>query len=424
MPISEGNAMTPQDNAYFPTFSQFIESINSAQYAEYSRRPAAKVADDSQFTAMRQYISDLYEGVEVTHSFVDENGQVFDCIPVEQQPSLKGTSAGPADPPDAPASPPALESPSQGLRIQPQLRSDRMDKFGHAMSCPPGTIAMRRVTLDELSTKENLQDFFRKVPVGEGRHPRLSPSPEITAGIHKYAHAYQGVNSLGGHDFLNVWDPGVGSQIFSLSQHWYAGGSPVQTAECGWQVYPGKYGTTQPVLFIYWTADGYQSTGCYNLECGAFVQTNPSWVFGGTLAPVSVFGGAQYELEMTYYLSGGRWWLYLGGTSASNAVGYYPASQYRGGQLASSATDIDYGGEVVDITAWPPMGSGNFANAWWQFAAYQRDIYYFPPAGGAQNASLTGVQTSANCFTIIVGSAAAPWNEYFFFGGPGGTACT
>jgi hypothetical protein len=232
------------------------------------------------------------------------------------------------------------------------------------------------------------------------------------------------VNSLGGHNFLNVWDPGVGSQIFSLSQHWYAGGSPVQTAECGWQVYPGKYGTTQPVLFIYWTADGYQSTGCYNLECGAFVQTNPNWVLGGTLAPVSVFGGAQYELEMTYYLSGGRWWLYLGGTSASNAVGYYPASQYRGGQLASNATDIDYGGEVVDITAWPPMGSGNFANAWWQFAAYQRDIYYFPPAGGAQNASLTGVQTSANCFTIIVGSAAAPWNEYFFFGGPGGTACT
>lgn len=61
---------------------------------------------------MRQYISDLYEGVEVAHSFVDDNGQVFDCIPVEQQFSLKGTPAGPAAPPDAPpdapASPPEL----------------------------------------------------------------------------------------------------------------------------------------------------------------------------------------------------------------------------------------------------------------------------------------------------------------------------
>lgn len=415
--------MTPQDNTYFPTFSQFIESINSAQYAEYSRRPEAKVADDSQFTAMRQYISDRYEGVEVTHSFVDENGQVFDCIPVEQQPSLKGTSARPADPPDAPASPPALGSPSQGLRIEPQLRSDRMDKFGHAMSCPPGTIAIRRITLDELTKKENFQDFFRKVPVGEGRHPRLSPA-DVTPGIHKYAHAYQVVDNLGGHSFLNVWDPAVGSQVFSLCQHWYAGGSPVQTAECGWQVFPGKYGTTQPCLFIYWTADGYQNTGCYNLDCAAFVQTNPVWIFGGTLSPVSSYGGVQYQLEMAYYLYEGNWWLYLQGTDASHAVGYYPASQYNGGQLASNATDIDYGGEVVDITAWPPMGSGNFADTGWQFAAYQSDIYYFPPAGGAQSAALTGSQTSANCFTISVGSASDPWNEYFFFGGPGGTACT
>jgi len=415
--------MAPQDSSYFPSFSKFIESVTSAQHAEYSRRPTAKVADESQFTAMQQYIIDRYEGVEVVHSFVDENGQVFDCIPVEHQPSLKGTSAGPAAAPNAPASPTAEDSPSQGLRVQPQLRSDRIDKFGHAMSCPPGTIAVRRITLDELTNKENFRDFFRKVPVGEGRHPRLSPDPEITSGIHKYAHGYQVADNLGGHSFLNVWDPGVGSQVFSLCQHWYAGGSPVQTAECGWQVYPGKYGTVQPVLFIYWTADGYQNTGCYNLDCTAFVQTNPAWVFGGTLSPVSSAGGAQYELEMGYYLYQGNWWLYLGGTDASHAVGYYPASQYQGGQLASNATDIDYGGEVVDVTAWPAMGSGDFANAGWQYAAYQRDIYYYPSAGGAQNAALTGDQPSANCYTITVSSAADPWNEYFFFGGPGGTDC-
>jgi len=415
--------MAPQDGSYFPTFSQFIESVTSAQYAEYSRRPAAKVADDSQFAAMRQYIADRYEGVEVAHSFVDDNGQVFDCIPVEQQPSLKGTSASPVEAPSAPSSPTAVDSPSQGLRVQPQLRSDRTDKFGHAMSCPPGTIAMRRITLDELTKKENLRDFFRKVPVGEGRLPRLSSDPEITPDIHKWAIAYQvPVDSLGGHSFLNVWDPAVGSQVFSLSQHWYVGGS--QTAECGWQVFPAKYGTTQPCLFIYWTADGYQNTGCYNLDCAAFVQTNPNWVLGGTLSPVSSYGGAQHELEMAYYLTGGNWWLYLGGTDASNAVGYYPASQYNGGQLASNATGIEYGGEVVDTTAWPPMGSGNFAEAGFGFAAYQRDILYYPPTGGAQNAALTAGQASANCFTATVGFASPPWDEYFFFGGPGGTTCT
>ncbi|HWT84034.1 MAG TPA: neprosin family prolyl endopeptidase [Candidatus Methylomirabilis sp.] len=198
----------------------------------------------------------------------------------------------------------------------------------------------------------------------------------------------------------------------------------MQTAECGWQVFPGKYGTTQPCLFIYWTADGYQNTGCYNLDCAAFVQTNPAWIFGGTISPASSYGGTQYDLEMGYYLYQGNWWLYLQGTDASHAVGYYPASLYNGGQLASNATDIDYGGEVVDVTAWPPMGSGNFADTGWQFAAYQRDIYYFPPPGGVQSAALTGNQDSANCFTITLGSASDPWNEYFFFGGPGGTDCT
>lgn len=416
--------MTTPDNTYFPTFSQFIDSIAPAQHEDYARRPAAKVANDQQFEAMKQHIVDLYEGVEVAHSFVDENGQVFDCIPVEHQPSLKGTSTRPADAPDAPSSPAEVDNTSQGTQIQAQLRADRVDKFGHAMSCPPGTIAMRRITLDELTKKENLQDFFRKVPVGEGRHPRLSPAPEIAANIHKWAHAYQTVDNLGGHSFVNLWDPAVGSQVFSLAQHWYAGGSPVQTAECGWQVYPGKYGTTQPVLFIYWTADGYQNTGCYNHDCGAFVQTNSNWAIGGTIGPISVFGGAQYELAMAWYLTGGNWWLYLGGTSASNAVGYYRASQYQGGQLASKAQSVDYGGEVVDVTAWPPMGSGAFANAGWQHAAYQRDIFYFLTGGGAQYASLTGVQSSANCFTASVASTSAPWNEYIFFGGPGGTNCT
>lgn len=127
---------------------------------------------------------------------------------------------------------------------------------------------------------------------------------------------------------------------------------------------------------------------------------------------------------MAWYLYQGNWWLYLSGTSANNAVGYYPASLFGSGPLASNAKGIDYGGEVVDTSTWPPMGSGAFASAGWQQAAYQRDIYYFAVGGGAQNGALTGVQNSANCFTISVNSAPAPWNEYIFFGEPGGIDCT
>ena len=406
---------------YFPEFRNFIESLDSATHEEYSLRHLARVRGVSEFNTMKAHILNYYEGVEVPHSFVDSNGQVFDCIPIEQQPALRDSTVEVAAIPDSPqilsTGPPRDH---QAIPIAGQLRSDRVDKYGHSMRCPPGTIPVRRITLDELTKWEALDQFFSKSPIGRGRHPRLSADPSIASGVHKYAHAYQGVDNLGGHSFLNVWDPAVGSQVFSLSQHWYAGGSPVQTAECGWQVFPAKYNTTQPVLFIYWTADDYKTTGAYNLEGSHFIQTSSSWAIGGTLAAWdSAYGGAQYEIEMQWYLTGGNWWLYLGG----NAVGYYPGSQYGGGQLASSATNIDYGGEVVDNTSWPPMGSGSFANAGYSYTAYQRDIEYISTGGGLVSASLTPQQLSPSCFTISVQMFAAPWNETIYFGGPGGTGC-
>ena len=100
----------------------------------------------------------------------------------------------------------------------------------------------------------------------------------------------------------------------------------MQTAEVGWQVYPQMYGNTKPVFFIYWTADDYKSLGCYNLTCPAFVQTNRNWAIGGALSPWSTAGGAQKEIEVSFFLTGGNWWLYIGGGAAANAIGYYPTS--------------------------------------------------------------------------------------------------
>jgi hypothetical protein len=287
---------------------------------------------------------------------------------------------------------------------------------------------VRRITLEEMSRFGSLRHFFQKSPLG-GRHPHLSAADDVTAGLHKYAHASQFVPNLGGSSIINVWDPEVRPQVFSLCQHWYAAyyqdqqGPVVQTAEVGYQVFPQKYGTTAPCLFIYWTADGYQNTGCYNLDCAAFVQTNPNWTLGGPISPVSVAGGTQVELTVAYYLYQGVWWLYLGGLAANNVVGYYPASLYGNGPMASSATSIDFGGETVDNTAWPPMGSGAFASAGYQQAAYQRDIQYFPPTGGIQPARLTVQQPSPNCYTINLELTSTSPLEYFFYGGPGGTNC-
>src|SRR4029078_8932627 len=131
------------------------------------------------------------------------------------------------------------------------------------------------------------------------------------------------------------------------------------------------YGTQNPVLFIYYTADGYQNTGCYNLSCGAFVQTNNTLHIGAGWSTYSTSGGSQYSVQLAYVLYNGNWWLRYGSTW----VGYYPGKLWGNANLPHHAQEIDYGAETVGTsnnTSWPQMGSGRFASQGWQFAAYQR----------------------------------------------------
>ena len=375
------------------------------------------------FEEKRQHLLNLYSGVTVQHSFVDDSGQVFDCVPVAQQPALK-KSAGPlATPPALPGKAKALSAPVGGV----VLDGTRTDRFGNKMVCPPGTVPIRRVTLDEMNRFEDLHHFLRKGPRSDQRsasqllRPLIAPSVEPP---HEYAHAYQPAANVGGHSILNVWAPNVtGNQIFSLSQQWYvaSGGNGLQTAEVGWQVFPQKYGHSQPVLFTYWTADGYTSTGSYSNDAGDFVQYSANCPVGTALTQTSVSGGTQAEIELSFVLSDGNWWLFVNGTDSAHAVGYYPTSLYQNGPMTTGATEIDFGGETVGTGSYPPMGSGAFASGGSGKAAYQRNIEYFPPGGGVQAASLTPSQDWRDSYTIDL-ETSADWGEYFFFGGPGSSA--
>jgi Neprosin/Neprosin activation peptide len=425
----------PPEPKGIPSLRAFVDSLQSAEHGEFAVLASARVANEDAFAEMKSHILGLYEKVEAPRSFVDETGAIFDCIPVEQQPALRGLREPVPKAPDLPsleaADAPPKTAAARGEQAEWQdtltsspLRPDRKDWHGNAMHCPEGTIPMRRVTLEDMTRFPTLRAFMRKGPEGAGRPPRSVEPPTVPA-THRWAHAYQNVNNGGGHSFLNMWRPAIGAnQIFSLSQHWYVGGSGanLQTIECGWQVYPGLYGDAQPHLFTYWTADDYTSTGCYNLSCGAFVQISSSFAPGMVVGPISVTGGPQYSMELAYWHTGGRWWLYYNGTQGSNAIGYYPDTLYGGGALAGHATEIDYGGETVGTTSFPPMGSGAFANQGWQHAAYQRNIGYWPPPGGAMiNANLSPSQAWPGCYTAQVTFYAPPWSETLWYGGPGGT---
>jgi hypothetical protein len=209
------------DNEIKP-FSEFFNSLQSAKHHQYVAKRENKVMNEDAFGEMREYLIKHYQGIEVPHSFMDQNGSIFDCIPVEQQPSVKESGQKVAKAPDFPTieSKTDVKDERKTTPIQAPLRQDRKDKFGNAMFCPPGTIPKRRITLEELARFKTLRNFFQKSPLGSSLPPStLAKSNNIprAAASHKYAHARQEVDNMGGHSFLNVRDPAIDTdngQIF------------------------------------------------------------------------------------------------------------------------------------------------------------------------------------------------------------------
>ena len=70
------------------SLSAYVASLRTSEHGEFAARAASRVAHEEAFADMKGHILGLYEKVEAAHSFQDETGAIFDCIPVEQQPAL------------------------------------------------------------------------------------------------------------------------------------------------------------------------------------------------------------------------------------------------------------------------------------------------------------------------------------------------
>lgn len=432
------------------SYSDFLKGVRYAQFQQFENRINSEVMDKQAFTAMQKHILKHYRGVKITNSFLGQSGSPIDCVTIKSQPSLKSREMRGhklATPPKAltRADQRSAKRVKSGKDIKPQLSRKMKDLYGNTMYCRNGTIPMRRLTLETLTRFETLDDFFSKGPgdalqraekrVQKSNFQKDSTSEPVPGPGDEYTHywavALQTVDNHGGDSRLNVWRPDAEPGWFSLAQHWYSAGSGAnkQTVEGGWQVAERKYDNTNPNLFIYSTSANYsEDSGCYNLDCAAFVQINNNWVLGGELGPVSTTGGTQYIFRMQWQLHNGNWWLFLKGKGAAqpgvanyHAIGYYPEEHFDGGQLTQHATRIDYGGEVSSL--WEEdetgeMGSGQHAVEGWQQAAYQRTIYYIDLAQKGQWANLTKVNSTPDCYTAdIHNQTATTWATYLYFGG-------
>ncbi|KAK4798777.1 hypothetical protein SAY86_031103 [Trapa natans] len=294
--------------------------------------------------------------------------------------------------------------------------------------CPSGTIPVRRTTVDDVLRSKSIFDFGKK----QRRLPhvvRRSDAPDVVSrNGHEHAIAYTGSSDqvYGAKATINVWSPAIQEvNEFSLSQIWVISGSfdgtDLNSIEAGWQVNPELYGDNRPRLFTYWTSDSYQATGCYNLLCAGFVQTNSRIAIGAAISPVSTPSGNQFDITILIWKDPkvGNWWMSFGD---GTLVGYWPAQLFT--HLADHATMVEWGGEVVnsrpdgDHTA-TQMGSGQFAGDGFTKASYFRNIELVD-----SDNSLTSVQDistlaeNTNCYDIK-SSYSSDWGTYFYYGGPG-----
>jgi hypothetical protein len=305
--------------------------------------------------------------------------------------------------------------------VGPQVVTGKAARDGTENACPEGFVPVRRLKLDELARHQSLKEFRKKHP-GGGGHPELKPEAENTS--HRYACVTQRSANHGGGAWLNLWGPKPAPGHFSLSQVWVVAGTGdgMQTVEAGWQVYPEKYGHDRPVLFVYWTADGYGETGSYNLDAGDFVQVSNRYVVGSGWGSGSARGGGQLGFGLCWYRdpSAGDWWLYIDAGDGYEALGYYPRGLFGGGPLSRRATRVDFGGEVTGGPSSLQMGSGAHAKAGWGRSAFQKEVFYYAEGGVARWARLEPLSETPGCYSLDVRreTGEAGWESYFFFGGP------
>jgi hypothetical protein len=301
---------------------------------------------------------------------------------------------------------------------------------------------MRLPTRANLAAAGSLRRFLAKGPGDRGHAPTPAEPAQFDDGSHTHSYAYvsnKPGTSIGIQATFNIWKPVVPiAESFSLSQFWMIGGTgtQMQAVEAGWQVYPAHYGDWLPHFFIYWTADAYRTTGCYNLDCAAFIQTS-SVLTPGQGVPTSTTNGPQVEGVVAFYRdpANGNWGLYTQNADGSyTMLGYYPARLFGAGALSKGGMLLEFGGEVAIGDAYlgayqVPMGSAadpRYAGPpEYGKVAYQRGMKYMGADGIARDFPINGVSTDcgyglAKGFGASTSYGTQPtWGTWIFFGGGG-----
>ncbi|KAL2652286.1 hypothetical protein R1flu_020414 [Riccia fluitans] len=390
-------------------------------------------------------------------NFTLSDGDEVGCIPIETQLS-SGNSTIPIQ--LRPSS--RVKRGNSTACRRGALRAEQTFKV-EVGSCPNGTIPVRRtrdifnltsIFFQTRNVKDN-NDLLKQSTLRNQFHRRkkngppgfFQPSESNSSTDDQgspHEHAFVNVNKTEGpfrgmEVILNIWEPYVEDpEEFSLAQFWLISGSYsgnlstntknystiLNTIEAGWQVFEGLYGDNRSRLFLFWTADAYNDTGCYNLYCSGFVQTSDKVVVGGSFTPVSKVNSSQYEIELLVFRDeqSGNWWLMLN----DEPVGYWPSHIFTG-KLRDSAEYMEFGGEIINSKAGEKrrhtrtnMGSGYYPEAGDRVAAYQRNLQIVNENNQLRDAPISlGRAEQPACYNARISTDVPEWESHFFYGGNG-----
>ncbi|CAN0857052.1 hypothetical protein LINGRAHAP2_LOCUS6644 [Linum grandiflorum] len=345
-----------------------------------------------------------------------KNGKLIDCVDIYKQPSLQD---------------PLLKN--HTLQMKPNLMkgknsshykdSNSIDMFiswyKNGKHCPEGTIPIVRSAVSPPFNKT--LPMLRPDMIGsdglEREYCILATETDIGDGTE-----YHGASAE-----FSIWKPFTSEGEHSIAQIWLSAGSDqdVNTIEAGWIV-KGWASDYEPSLFIYWTRDYYSTTGCYDLQCPGFVQTNHIIALGSHLAP-STYMGEQTFLSIDVHMDRDtcNWWLTVHGQN----LGYWPSAIFTA--MVSSAKTIHWGGEILNrksggFHTLTHMGSGHFPNRGRGRAAIVKNVRMVDDNWDTVDAE-DGIDTFATrreCYDIEFQPYDPDDKVHFYYGGPGQTeAC-
>ncbi|EFH57643.1 predicted protein [Arabidopsis lyrata subsp. lyrata] len=313
----------------------------------------------------------------------------FDCVEIYKQPAFKH---------------PLLKNHKIQETFSLDGNIERSNKYKTKEHCPKGTVPILRQGNESQSVHLNTAEY-------SGQH-FATIETTLDGSI------YRGTEAE-----ISVHDLKLQNNQYSKSQIWLENGPRAQlnSIQAGWAVHPRLYGDSVTRFTIYWTGDGYQKTGCYNMQCPGFVVVSRNPTLGKGFGGSSAYGQTSLTFKLQIFQDGfsGNWGLKM----SNEIIGYWPKELFQ--HLSNGASLIRYGGNTYlspDGFS-PPMGNGHFPVPDFKKTAHFKNIGIINSdykADYIDDRKVRLYADSNSCFRVSYWGYTKFTGKAFSFGGPGG----